>query len=259
MSTGALPQDWLRARVGTGVVADTDTVMKPSRASGRVTVDDTDPGAVHSADGTIIRTAPPTTPITVRLTRIFKAFIGLVLVTGFVAAVGYVISVATVAAFPRIAGDTVVTIRGVYPYDRVPAGTLVTIGPHARQRSLAGNLNDVLGIPDAAVVNILAGPVAELVTTPVGDILADGVPVGVSGYVVPQTLDGMYLARCVRGACGEPGTLLLVSDERVIGQAKGLVFRFGIAPIPIPADVQPPGVLGSATPEQPSELEEGTP
>jgi hypothetical protein len=190
-----------------------------------------EPAAGQVADNRVLLTQKQKQPILGKIVKAVIAAVGLIFVLGVTI---YAIAISTIAALPNIDGATVLTIRGAYPINAIPQGTLMTIAGDTVDRSFLGKASDIAGIPSASVVVVIAGPYGTLAIGDAGEILIDGVSTTETGFIQEQNLDETYLTKCIIGPCGEPGALSLVSMDRVVGAAEGTFGITGISAIPIP-------------------------
>lgn len=82
-------------------------------------------------------------------------------------------------------------------------------------------------LPDASVVQIIAGPAGDIANNEEGRIFFNGKPTDFAMPIESQTLLGEYLALCVSGSC-TPGEMMLVSKGYIAGEAKGTVSLKGL-------------------------------
>lgn len=85
----------------------------------------------------------------------------------------------------------------------------------------------VIALPDASVVQVIAGPAGDISNDAEGRIIYSGKPTNFVMPIEPQTLLGEYLTVCVTGSC-TPGELMFISKQHVVGEAKGTVSLKGV-------------------------------
>lgn len=104
----------------------------------------------------------------------------------------------------------------------------------------------VIALPDASVVEIIAGPAGTVVNDETGRILYNGKPTNFVLPVEERKLLGEYLAICVKGAC-EPGEQILVEKASIVGEARGNLSLKGVTGYD--SKSTPLAVMGTAAPE----------
>jgi hypothetical protein len=163
-----------------------------------------------------------------------RAFLVISLITAVVAAACWALLMTTVLASVSIDGKTIVTQRATWVEGQAPQGVTATVLPSAVQRDIASRIDMLLGNEhSASVVTIIGGPNARAATDLNGHILIGGVPTGyVSTTPIPaHNLGTAYLAVCVMGPCGTPGTPLEVPVSHVLGKTLGSPTFLGWAPV----------------------------
>lgn len=148
--------------------------------------------------------------------------LGLVLVVGAYAGLAATISYGTIDD----RGEIIVVARGTYVGGVVPKDEIVYISTtHILDGNLWDNLQQgFVGIPNAATVQVLAGPVQEIEVQANQILLKKGTETvgkieGVIEDLTPNktVLQNEYIVRCLGGAC-EPGELLLIKSAQISGE-----------------------------------------
>lgn len=159
---------------------------------------------------------------------------GIVKFTAMIAVVLFLLYVAlasTIMVALRADGRTVLVLRGAFAEGRAPIGEFVYASSAPTDYSIYGKASAaVFGVPDGSVVQILSGPTAKVNTNSKGYLVSDGIASPYIAKVSPQTLKRQHVARCIVGAC-EPGSIVLVGQNAILGKAKGYLGIAGMKPI----------------------------
>jgi hypothetical protein len=174
-------------------------------------------GDLAAATG-VIRTGAPRPS---RLSEASRNLAGLTLLAALAATLIYLALALTVLVVMRIDGSTVLVQRGAFPIGQAPTGTFMFTSSAPADASLAGRATQAaVGVPDAAVVQVLAAPNSILGSSPDGTLTVNGAVTSHPATDHTGRLGREYLARCVLGAC-TPGQTLRVPQRHVIGAATG--------------------------------------
>lgn len=170
-----------------------------------------------------------------------KAIAGVLAIAAGVAVAGWVILGLTVLPTMRIGDQAWFVKWAAHPEGQVPAGTIVAAGSEPVRRGLLDRAVSLAGLDagSRAIYVIVAGPGSEARSEPDGRVIWAGTDTGYSTPVPipPHLLGGSYLAMCVTGPCGEPGTFSDVPASHVLGTViAGWRFPFTMTGPP-----QPPG------------------
>ena len=150
------------------------------------------------------------------LWRLVKPLLGVICLLMVVAAATYTALVATLLAFPVVDGSRLVVVRAAYPGLAMPSGAIVAVAPEpVRDRPTWMQLADVFGVDEVSVVRVLRGPYGAASTSPV-------------------FLDGQYETECITGSGCDPGQVLIVEAQTILGAVRSVV-----SGPEIPTDVAP--------------------
>lgn len=165
---------------------------------------------------------------------IFRALVVLVGFTVAVAAATWFILATTVLATANVDGTVWVTQRSAWVQGQAPQGSVALVNAAPVTNDLPARIGEVFGgYPQASVVEVMAGPTQEVLTTIDGHLMVDGMD---SGYIVttpiaPTTLQDVYLTQCLSGHCGTSGRPYEVPVQNVFGKVlTGLTFHGTVAP-----------------------------
>lgn len=203
------------------------------------------PRLAATSDGYVDQGEKPKLAFVYYLGVIFRASIVIGLLVGFVAAASWLILIGTVLATPKIDGQTYVVQRAAWPESQAPAGVIALSLDSPVRRDMAGrfslNLNNE-GNP--AIVRIVGGPNAYVRTDAQNRILVND---NATNAVSPTPIENhnigtSYIAICLLGPCGTPGSPLEIPVDQVLGKVLGTPSLTGIKPI---SDT--PGLPGGAS------------
>jgi hypothetical protein len=187
-------------------------------------------GDLAAAAG-VIRTAAARPP---RLRAVRRNLAAAVLLATLAGTLIYLALALTVLVVLRADGHSVLVQRAAFPIGGAPIGSHVFISSSPADHRLTGHaIQATLGVPGAAVVEVLAGPHSLIdaeTGQPAGGQPATGQPAGEQ----PVRLGGEYLTRCVLGAC-TPGQTMRVPQHHVVGAAAGTLTASGRAKFSAPA------------------------
>lgn len=153
----------------------------------------------------------------------------------FAAVASWAILIATVLATPSLEGKTYVIQRAAWPEGQIPSNSTVFALSNPVDRSIAGRFAlSTDGDSSASVVLVLGGPNAEVATNTDKTIIINGELTKFKANVpiARHNVSGNYLALCVEGPCGTPGTPIEVPIEHALGKVLGSAKFIGLAPAP---------------------------
>jgi hypothetical protein len=166
---------------------------------------------------------------------LFRASIAFLVLTVLVAIASWLILVLTVMATPSINGDTWAVQRSAWIEGKAPVGSVVVSSSAAIHRDPLSRIGEVFsGYPKSAVVEIVAQPLNTVSTTLNGTLVVDDKKTSytLTSLVPPTKLSGSYLAVCVLGPCGTPGTPVTVPVDHMLGKVLGGIGLHGIDSVP---------------------------
>lgn len=170
-----------------------------------------------------------------RLGVLFRASLVVGTMVAFAAVASWAILIATVLAMPTVDGRTYLVQRAAWPEGQVPAQSTVFALSKPVDRSISGRFSlSTNGDDKASVVLILGGPNATVATNTAKSILLNGEVTKFTSEVpiALHNVGGNYLALCIEGPCGTPGTPIEVPIEHALGKVLGSTNMFGFAPAP---------------------------
>lgn len=179
--------------------------------------------------------ALPSAQLFYRVGVLFRASLVVGGMVVFAAVASWAILIATVLATPSIEGKTFIVQRAAWPEGQIPANSTVFALSNPVDRSIAGRFSlSVDGDSQASVVLVLGGPNAQVATNTDGAIIINGetTKFKVDVPIALHNVGGNYLALCVEGPCGNPGTPIEVPIEHTLGKVLGSAKFIGIAPAP---------------------------
>ena len=109
----------------------------------------------------------------------------------------------------------------------IPApGTYAFLSTDTVDDSPWGRLNQAfVGAEGGTVVQIIGGPYGEVHNDAYNRIFIAGEDTGFVGELPEQgeILSNQYVAKCIGGACGEPGVIFIIGQDSLLGEAQ---FRY---------------------------------
>jgi hypothetical protein len=169
--------------------------------------------------------------VALRATTVLAVF------TAAVAAASWAILIATVVATPFLGSTPYLVHRAPWTEGHAPVGETVWVSSEPVDRTIVGRFALQLeGDTHAAIMQIVAKPNSIISTDKAGTIITSPATPG-SSYTSPtpitrHNLGDAYLALCVTGPCGTPGTPSEVPIERVLGKVLGSPKFIGMDPAP---------------------------
>ncbi|WP_449651696.1 hypothetical protein [Tessaracoccus sp.] len=187
-------------------------------SSGRIRIVDDNADAQLGASAEPIVLAPTPERLPVRALRtVTRVIIGTVIV----GAALYVALAVSVVAVMGSGPDHAVVVRGAFPGGMATQGSFAYVSARRYDRSLTGKIGQAfVGVPGGSTIQVVALPGAILTTGKDGQILANTHPTGFDGTPPQPKLGHAYLAVCVSGSGCTAGHLIVVPDDRIIGQVR---------------------------------------
>lgn len=177
-----------------------------------------------------------------RLGVLLRASVVVGVMVTFAAVASWAILIATVLSMPPLDGKTYVVQRAAWAEGQIPADSTIFALSSPVDRSIEGRFKlSTDGDKNASVVLVLGGPNITVATNTEGRILINGelTDTTVTVPIALHNVGGNYLALCVEGPCGSPGTPIEVPIEHALGKVLGSTKFLGIAPAPaltVPGD-----------------------
>lgn len=177
----------------------------------------------------------PSTQLLYRVGVLLRASLVVGGMVTFAAVASWAILIATVISMPSVEGKTYVVQRAAWPEGQVPSNSTVFALSNPVDRSIAGRFAlSTEGDSKASVVLVLGGPNVEVATNTDGVIVIDGklTKFKTNTPIALHNASGNYIALCVEGPCGKPGTPIEVPIEHTLGKVLGSAKFIGLAPTP---------------------------
>lgn len=170
--------------------------------------------------------------------RAGRTLLGLLIGGALLAAAVAAILSATVMVALSAGDHRAVVLRNAYPTDAVPSGALVYASSAPAATSMLGHIEEaVAGVPAGAVVQIIAGPNADVATDKTGVVTVNGKPTAFTAKVSPARLRDQYVALCIAGSGCQPGAAVTIGQDNVIGSVRGYLTLTGLTPVPTPVPI----------------------
>lgn len=141
----------------------------------------------------------------------------------------------TVIPTPRLNGDPWVIQRAANAQGQDPPGTTVFLLPTSADLGYLERLQMMADKgKDNSIVMVMANPYTTIKTGKNGALVVNG---KTTDYTLDQQiektrLDNQYLAVCLLGDCGPPGTPIVIATDRVLGKVLGSLNLSGLGPLP---------------------------
>jgi hypothetical protein len=140
----------------------------------------------------------------------------------------YLALAVTVVAVMGSGDKHAIVVRGAFPGGIAAQGDFAFISAQPYDRSVMGKVEQAfVGVPGGSTVQTVALPGTSL-TTSNGQIMADKKATGFYGTPPQATLGHEYLAFCISGSGCITGSLVVVPDDRVVGQVHRFVGFSGL-------------------------------
>jgi hypothetical protein len=141
----------------------------------------------------------------------------------------YLALAVTVVAVMGSGDKQAIVVRGAFPGGIATQGDFAFVSSQAYDRSVMGKVGQAfVGVPGGSTVQTVALPGASL-TISNGQIMADLKATGFYGTPPQARLGHEYLAFCVSGSGCTTGALVVIPDDRVVGQVRTFVGFSGLA------------------------------
>lgn len=171
--------------------------------------------------------------VVLRIARIIlMAAVSLATVVTILLSGTWAILVGTIVSFPQIGEDRLVVQRSTWPLGDAPAGEIVSGSNEDRPSSFIERVIFEVSVSQDAhfTAAILARPGDSVRTSADGIIIVNDKPTRFMSdrQIKPVQMTEEYLALCIDGACGTPGTPFELAINQVVGSVKGIVSPAGI-------------------------------
>jgi hypothetical protein len=161
--------------------------------------------------------------------RALRTAIRVAVAAVLIAAALYLALALTAVAVMGSGAQNAVVVRGAFPGGIAAQGDFAFVSSQPYDRSVMGKVEQAfVGVPGGSTVEVVAGPGATL-TTAKGQILADELPTRFYGVPPQAKLGHEYLAVCVSGSGCTTGALILVPNDRLVGQVHRFISWHGLA------------------------------
>lgn len=162
-----------------------------------------------------------------------KAILALALVLSLLLVGTWTILVGTIVSFPVLSGERLVVQRSTWPAGDAPIGEFVAATEKAKSPGFLGRVEfEIANLNNEAVFSaaILARPGDRVRTAPDGQIIVNDKPTLFKSdrTIKPVQMTEEYLALCIDGACGNPGTPFELGTNQLIGSIKGKLSQLQI-------------------------------
>lgn len=165
---------------------------------------------------------------------VFRASVVIGALLSFVGIASWIILIGTVLATPKIENERFIVQRAAWPESQAPANALALMLNEPVDRSIAGRYKlNIEGAGSPAIIRILAGPGAKVRTDENLRIIINesGTNAISLSPIANHNIGNNYIATCLRGPCGLPGTPLEVPVNQVLGKVLGTPSLTGIKPV----------------------------
>jgi hypothetical protein len=167
------------------------------------------------------------------LIKLFRALLSLLLAILFTLFISWIILVSTIAATPKLGDDYLFVDRNSWGLGSAQPGS-VGYATEANNFGLLEKLGyHITGsINNGSSVEIVAGPLDVISYSIDGTLTINGSPTAYQSdkNIDRKQLGDSYIAVCLEGSCGIPGTLLEVPINDVIGEITGIIKISGLQP-----------------------------
>lgn len=179
---------------------------------------------------TTIDTAP-SEPISRSAVKIVKALLSLIIAGIFTTLSVWTILISTVVATPSVNGVIFAVDRNAWTLGGAKSGDIaysLEIDQSGLFNKIGGHLNG--SVNNGAIIKILGTPLDYINTNIDGYLIINGYSTEIlSDRIIDRKqLGDTYLAECLEGSCGIPGTLYEVPIDNVVGSVEGILKFFEI-------------------------------
>lgn len=167
------------------------------------------------------------------LMKLIKAALSLILAVLLTTSTSWLILVSTIAATPKLGENYLFIDRNAWGLGSAEVGSL----GYSTEANLYGLFEKVGyhitgAFGDGSAIEIVAGPLDIISTKIDGTLMVNGSPTSHQSdkIIDRKQLGDNYIAICLEGSCGIPGTLLEIPIENVIGEISGIIKISGLDP-----------------------------
>lgn len=162
-----------------------------------------------------------------------KALVALFVAISLLLAGTWAIIVGTIVSFPVIENERLVVQRSTWPLGDAPFGEIVAATTEQRPQGFIERIRFEITTQEDEIffaAAILARPGDKVKTLPDGTIEVNGKPTLYTSdrTIKPVQMTEEYLALCIDGACGNPGTPFELGTNQLIGSIKGKISQLKI-------------------------------
>jgi hypothetical protein len=165
--------------------------------------------------------------------KLFRALLSLILALLLTLVLSWFILIGTISATPKLGNDYILVDRNAWGLGSADAGRIA----FSTEANKYGLLEKILyhfdgSMEQGSAVRIVAGPL-DLVSTNLDGFLV--VNDKASSYPSDKIIDrkqlgDTYIAVCLEGSCGLPGTLIEIPIQNAIGEIAGTIKVSGLQP-----------------------------
>lgn len=170
-------------------------------------------------------------PISKSVVKIVKALLSLIFALLVALLVTWLILISTVAATPNINGQTLIVDRNSWSEGGAEPGD-ISYASAANSKNLLEKIKfHITGeINNGATIKIVATPLDYVNTNLDGRVVVNGTRTLYSSDIIidRKQLGDTYLAECLEGSCGIPGTLYEIPIANAIGSVEGILKFFRV-------------------------------
>lgn len=165
--------------------------------------------------------------------KLLRALLSLVLALLLTISLSWFILIATISATPKLGGEYILVDRNAWGLGSAEPGSIA----FSTQANQYGLLEKIVyhfdgSMNDGSAVRIVAGPLDLVSSNLEGVLVVNG---EATSYPSDKVIDrkqlgDTYIAICLEGSCGLPGTLTEIPIQNAIGGIAGTIKVSGIQP-----------------------------
>jgi hypothetical protein len=165
--------------------------------------------------------------------KLLRALLALLLALVFTLVLSWFVLISTISATPKLGNDYLLVDRNAWGLGSAEPGS-IAFSTTANQYGLIEKIVYHFdgSMDDGSAVEIIAGPLDLVSTNLDGVLVVNG---EASSYPSDKIIDrkqlgDTYIALCLEGSCGLPGTLVEIPIQNAIGEIAGTIKVSGLQP-----------------------------